>query len=51
MGKLSTARRVFKTHGTAGVITAFKEQYLDSLVGRQINWLGGKANKQETGPA
>jgi FkbM family methyltransferase len=43
MGKLTTATRVFRTQGTAGVMSALKDRYLNNWVGRRMEWCYGKA--------
>jgi len=43
MGKLATAKLVLQNDGIAGVIRAFKERYLDRLIGDQINWCYGRS--------
>lgn len=42
MGKFATAKRVVQNDGMVGLMRAFKEHYLDHLVGNQINWCYGK---------
>jgi FkbM family methyltransferase len=42
MGKLATAKLVLQNDGIPGIIRAFKEQYLDRVIGDQINWCYGK---------
>ena len=42
MGKIATAKHVLQNDGIAGVIRAFKEHYLDPVIGEQINWCYGK---------
>jgi len=42
MGKITTAKRVLHDDGVVGIIRAFKEQYLDQVIGDQINWCYGR---------
>src|SRR6266568_2984225 len=42
VGKLTTARRVLRTQGVAGIMSVLKEQHLNNWVGRQIDWWYGK---------
>jgi len=42
MGKIATAKRVLQSDGLVGIIRTFKEQYLDYMIGDQINWCYGK---------
>src|SRR5689334_24218000 len=46
MGKLATAKRVLQNDGLFGVIWALKQQYLDRLIGDEINWCYGKLVEQ-----
>jgi len=43
MGRLTTARRVFRTHGATGVLSALKQRYLNNWLGRRFDWCYGKA--------
>jgi FkbM family methyltransferase len=42
MGKLATAKHVFRTQGAAGIMSALKDRYLNNCTGRQIDWCYGK---------
>ena len=42
MGKVATAKSVYERDGVAGLLIAFKEQYLDHWAGKPLNWCYGK---------
>lgn len=43
MGQLTTAARVLRAQGVAGVMSAFKDRYLDNWIGKRLDWCYGKA--------
>jgi len=42
MGRISTAKQVFRTKGAAGVLSVVSQQYLGDWLGRQVSWCYGK---------
>jgi FkbM family methyltransferase len=42
MGKLATAKRLFRTRGVAGIFAALRVKYVDKWLGRQHNWWYGR---------
>ena len=42
MGQIATAKRVFASRGWPGVLSAFKDRYLNNSVGARLDWCYGR---------